>query len=535
MKVLIFVCLMFVLNMSIKSQTSSDESEGTVSYVSSQNTYVKFKSTLGLSIGDTLFYYQNIQLIPTLIIKNLSSTSVVCSSINAKQFKVNDKIISKRKKVEKPEEIKKISIKDSLLTITDSTVLPEKGKPKTISYKQKINGQIGISSYSNFSNTPAISSYIANYSVSLNVSNIADSKFSFESNILFRQENGEWSEVQKNIFKGLKIYNLLLKYDLKNSFFVSFGRKINPNISNIGALDGLQTEKSFKKYYVGGFVGSRPNYSDYSFDFNLMQFGAYIGHNILLAKGNMQNSLAVVEQKNHSKTDRRFIYFQHSNSILKNVFMFYSLELDMYKIVNEQKMNTLSLTSSYFSLRYRPTKKLTLSGTYDSRKNVIYYETDKIYLSTLIESETRQGFSFQANYSISQNLNTGAKVGYRFQKSDPRPTKNAMMFVSHRNLFKSQISTNLTVTMLESNYLKGNIYSIRFLRGFNSGRINLGLGYSFVNYNVLYNELPFKQHIADFNISSEIIKKIYFSLNFETSYEKPNQFYRLYLQLRKRF
>ncbi|MFZ4400017.1 MAG: hypothetical protein ACOYO1_08295, partial [Bacteroidales bacterium] len=83
--------------------------------------------------------------------------------------------------------------------------------------------------------------------------------------------------------------------------------------------------------------------------------------------------------------------------------------------------------------------------------------------------------------------------------------------------------------------LNGNIYNIRFNRGFNSGKINLGLGYSFVNYKIRYSELPLRQHIADANLSTAIFNKTFLSINFETDYEKPNQFYRLYLQLRKRF
>ncbi|MFZ4740489.1 MAG: hypothetical protein ACOYLE_04945 [Bacteroidales bacterium] len=532
MKYLFIIIFVFMSSLGIKAQITS---EGTVSFVSSQSTYIKYKSTAGFLIGDTLFTSINNQLIPALLIKNLSSTSVVCSSISSYKFNINDKIYAKSKVQSKSQEKEKTLNRDTLPKTLDSTIFAEKEKVKVTSHKQRISGQIGVSSSSNFSNTPTSSSYIANYSLSLNINNIADSKLSFESNILYRQENGEWSNVQKNIFNGLKIYNLSLKYDINKSSFISFGRKINSNISNIGAIDGLQYEKSIKSFYIGGFLGSRPHYSDYSFNINLMQFGAYFGHNFLTSKGSMQNSISIVEQTNHSKTDRRFLYFQHSNSLVKNVHIFYSLELDLYKVINGQKQNTLSLTSNYFSLRYRPFKKLSLSGTYDSRKNVIYYETDKNYLSTLIESETRQGLSIQANYTITQKIYAGAKVGYRFQKSDPRPTKNSNVFISFKDIFKSQLSTILSITMLESNYLNGNIYNVRFSRGFKSGKIDVGVGYSFVNYKILNSELPFKQHTADINISTEIIKKLFLSLNFETNYEKPNYFHRLYLQLRKRF
>jgi len=535
MRSLIVIVFLFLNFMFVNAQTINDDTEGIVSFISSQSTYVKFQSTIGLSIGDTLYSVKNNLLTPSLIINNLSSKSVVCSTLNDFKFVINDKIIAKPK-IKSLNIEKKIIIKnDTLIKQNDTVTISDLSNIKPKNLKQKINGQFSVSSFSNFSNTPAKNSYIANYVLHFAINNIAESRFSMESNILFRQENGEWNNVQNNIFNGLKIYSLSLKYDFKNNTYVSIGRKINPNISNIGAIDGLQFEKTFKKLYTGGFLGSRPHYTDYSYNLNLMQYGAYIGHNLQTGKGNIQNSLAIVEQRNNSKTDRRFIYFQHSNSLIKNINMFYSLELDLYKVLNGQNQNTLSLTTSYLSIRYRPFRKLNISGTYDSRKNVIYYETDKNYLNSIIESESRQGIGFLTNYSISQNIFTGIRLGYRYQKADINASKNANFFITHSDVFKSKISTTLSVTALESNYMNGNIYNIRFSRSFKSGKINLSSGYSFVNYKILNNELAFKQHIADLSFSSEFIKKMFLSANFETSFEKPNQFYRLYLQLRKRF
>jgi hypothetical protein len=449
------------------------------------------------------------------------------------KFKINDNITAKRRiENKKPEKIKEI-VKDTLLVDTDST---KNNKKKENLNKQKIFGRIAVSSISNFSKTPSHNTYVYNYSLSFNINNIANSKLSFESNILFRQENGKSSDVQTNIFNGLKIYNLALKYEIGKNSFVSLGRRINSNISNIGAIDGLQIEKSFGNLTTGAFVGSRPHYLDYSFNFNLMQYGAFLGHNLQTPKRNMQNSLAVVQQTNNSKVDRRFVYFQHTSSLLKNVNIFYSLELDFYKVLlNGQNQNSLSLTNTYFSLRYRPFRKFTLSGTYDSRKNIIYYETDKNYLAALLETESRQGYGLQANYNIAKNLNFGAKVGYRFQKKDPRPSKNVYAFLSHNNLFKSKISSTLSATILETTYLNGNVYNLRFSRNLISDKMNISLGYSYVNYQIQKAEASLIQHIAELSISTEIIKKLTFSLNFETDYEKPNQYFRLYMQLRKRF
>lgn len=532
MKNLLIIFFVIIWGYCAKAQTNSENVEGTVSFLSSQSVYVKFKSTSGILIGDTLFTINNNSLVPAMIVKNLSSTSIVCSPIISIKFNVNDNLTAKRRvENKKPEKVKEI--KDTLLVETDTT---KKNNSKVNLNQQKIFGRIAVSSISNFSKTESHDSYIYNYSLSFNINNIANTKFSLESNILFRQEIGKSSEVQANIFNGLKIYNLALKYDIGKNSYVSLGRRINSNISNIGAIDGLQIEKSLGAFSVGGFVGSRPHYLDYSFNFNLMQYGAYLGHNFQTPKRNMQNSLSFVEQTNNSKTDRRFLYFQHTSSLLKNVNIYYSLELDLYKVlVTEQKQNTLSLTNTYFSLRYRPFKRLTLSGTYDSRKNIIYYETDKSYLATLLETESRQGYGLQLNYNIAKNLYFGAKVGYKFQKKDLRPSKNGYAFISHNNLFKSKVSSTLTATILETTYLNGNIFNLRFSRSLISERINFGIGYSYANYQIQKAEKPLIQHIAELNISAEILKKLSLSLNFEINYEKPIQYNRLYLQIRKRF
>jgi regulatory protein YycI of two-component signal transduction system YycFG len=186
-------------------------------------------------------------------------------------------------------------------------------------------------------------------------------------------------------------------------------------------------------------------------------------------------------------------------------------------------------------LRFRPNKKITLSGTYDSRRNIIYFESDKNFLSTYIDNETRQGISFQANYNITQDIYTGARAGYRTSNNDTKPTKNVYIYISHSSLFHSSISTLLSLTKLETNYLNGDIYNVDLSRSFLKGKMNAGLGYRFVNYSIINRELPLKQHITNINLTTEIIKKLYFTFNVESNYEDTNHFYRLFFQLRKRF
>lgn len=537
MKLSAFAGLVIIFCLSVKAQTTSNEAEGVVSYITSQNIYVRYSSTAGIKAGDTLYFRSDNKLLPALVVSSLSSTSAVCILIADKQMNVNDKVIAKRNIQPKENFLPKpVVINDSIIE-KDTTTISTKDTvtAKTPSRKQDIYGYARIYNYSNFTNTPAPISYVNGMAFSFNIKNIADSKFSLESNMLFRLKNDEWEETKSNVFNSLKIYNISVKYDVTKSLFLILGRKINPNISNIGALDGLQAQKSFKGLFVGLFAGARPDYEDYGFNFNLFQYGAYVGYDFRTVKRDMMNSLAYVEQMNDFNTDRRFLYFQHNSNLLKNVNVFVTAEMDLFKIVNEQKQNDFSLTNLYCAIRWRPVKKLSLTGTYDARNNVIYYETYKDYLSTMIEVQTRQGYGFQMNYNMAKYLSAGFRVGYRFQQKDPRPTKNAYLYITYSNIARSLISITVSSTILETSYLQGNVYNGRLSRPFNKGKMHVGCGYSYVDYKIVNDQSPFVQHIADINFTTQIYKKLSLALNTEANFEDKNQFYRLYVQLKQRF
>ncbi len=179
-------------------------------------------------------------------------------------------------------------------------------------------GSISVNSYSDFSNTEVPDSQRFRYTLSLNAPNIGGSRFSFESYISFRHKSGEWQEVKNDIFSALKIYNLALRYDLNKSTRFSFGRRINPRISSIGAMDGIQFEKSVKNFKIGILAGSRPDYQNYGFNPTISVWRLSCIQYRECGKFT-ESSVAYVEQTNNFKTDRRFLYFQHSNNLIKNL------------------------------------------------------------------------------------------------------------------------------------------------------------------------------------------------------------------------
>jgi len=540
MKNLLPVFLLLFSVLSLRGQIPGEAPEGTISYITSQNVYVKFQSTAGISVGDTLFLPEQTKLVPVLVVKDLSSISCVCTPITTMQLAVNDKITSQRKTIQ-PAEKNEIAVepKPKTVEIKQDTVTANRNIPPLPT--QNISGRISLASYSNFSNVSDFSQRMR-YTFSLNAQNIGDSKLSGETYISFVHKLKEWGELQNDIFNGLKIYSLAFNYAINRNNNVWIGRKINPRLSNVGAVDGIQVETKLKSLTAGIVAGTRPDYLNYSFNAKLLQYGGYFGHDFTNKKGGiMQSSVAFMEQTNNGNTDRRFVYLQHSNSLMPNLYFFGSMEFDLYnKALNLQDSsytqdNTPSLSNLYVSLRYKVIKQLSVSLSYSERQNIIYYETYKTIVDQLLEAATMKGYMFQVTVRPTKYLSIGANAGYRFSKPDPKATKNLYTYLTYSNLPWINASATISATLLETAYLSGSIYSAGFSRDLIPGKLYGGLNYRYVNYKFLYNDTPLVQHMAEMNLTWRMLKKLSCSMNYEGTFEKGKNYDRIYVNVTQRF
>ncbi|MFZ4548664.1 MAG: hypothetical protein ACOYN4_14555 [Bacteroidales bacterium] len=542
MKNLLPVIILLLLGFNSNAQTLGETKEGTISYVTSQSVYVKFESTENIAVGDTLFMVKEQKKTPILIVKELSSISCVCTPISSKQLLVND-IVTSSGKINKPAIPSEIEVAPIPVSVVEKTISDSVKKDLPTQPKQNVSGRISVSSYSNFSNVSDFSQRMR-YNLSLNVQNIGDSKLSAETYISFAHKINEWNDVQADIFNALKIYSLSINYAFNKNNSVWLGRKINPRLSNVGAIDGLQYETKFKSFTTGIFAGTRPDYMNYGFNANLLQYGGYFGHDYTNKNGgNTQTSVAFVEQTNNGNTDRRFAYLQHSNTLVKNISFFGSVEFDLFNKVREisgmdtayVKSSSPNLSNLYVSLRYRVIKQLTLSISYSARQNIVYYETYKSIIDQLLEQASMQGYMFQVNVRPIKNMTIGANVGYRYSKPDPRPTKNLYSYLTYSNLPWINASATLSATFMETSYLSGNIYSLGLSRDLIPGKVYGGIGYRYVNYKFVSAETPLVQNMAELNLTWRILKKLSLSANYEGTFEKSTNYDRIYVNLTQRF
>jgi hypothetical protein len=533
MKKILLIIFSFLFYTGTQGQSVEDNLVGKVSFISSQNIYVKFKSTSGISAGDTLFVYEGEKLIPAFVVNSLSSTSCLCSKIPGLSVPVDHIVVAVIKKAGIPDPEAQVNRPSD--TVEPAAIVADTSQTETVRKGTKLRGSFSAASYSDFSDTDASDSQRFRYTLALNTGNIGGSGLSFDTYISFRHKAGEWQSVTNDIFSALKIYNLSARYEINKTMSLSAGRKVNHRISNIGAMDGIQFEKSVNNFSFGILAGSRPDYTNYGFDLSLFQYGAYLSLNTNSSGRYTESTMAFMEQTNNFVTDRRFVYLQHSNTLIRNLRFFSTLELDLYKLVNDVPESTLDLTGLYLSLSYKVAKGVSVIGSYDARKNVVYYETYKTFTDRILEEELRQGYRLSGNWRISGNMNMGLQGGYRFLKSDPHPSANVSGYFTWSNVPGVNLSATLSATWLQSNYVNARIAGLNIRKDMPGGNFQIGAGYHFSDNTLPESQTGFVQHIGEMNIYWQPLQKLSLSLNYEGTAESGNMFHRLYLQLRKRF
>jgi len=540
MKRSVLTILVILTILNLYGQGERPIAEGKVSYITLQNIYVKFETSGLVQPGDTVFIRKDQGLIPLFVSESVSSLSCVGKPIAKTDIKVSDVVVIKVKKSQKsapqkdkiPTELSSLR-KDSAQT--QNSKLPAKTIPGS-ERKERIRGRLSASSYSSFSNTSDLNQRMR-YTFTLSADHISGGRVSTDTYITFTHKLNDWATVQSNIFNALKIYSLSVNYDVTNKTQIAVGRKINPKIASIGAIDGLQVETKAGNFTFGAVAGTSPDYTDYSFNPKQFEYGGYLSHEINNKSGNMSTSLAFFQQTSHGMTDRRFVYFQHDNSLIKNINLFVSADVDLYALKDSVPTNTISLTSIYLSLRYRVSKQVSAYLSYDARKNVIYYETFKNYLDLLLQDATRQGYQLRINYRPSNSISSSLTGGYRFQKNDIHPMLNINGFLTFSKVPGINSSVTFSTNWIKSSYVDGMIYGVQLDKELVPSKLSGGINYRLVDNKYLNaNSGPRSlQHMAALEFSWQISKKMYFSANYDGTFEKSNKYHSIYVSLTQRF
>jgi hypothetical protein len=532
----ILVCTGMLFSTSIFSQSRDTMIKGVISFVSPKNTYVKFDNTNAIKNGDTLYISTEPGLKPVFVVINKSSTSCVCTPLTELKLTQSTELLFKYSYVPVSEASRQVS-KPPKEIVKNPEQDTSKKIQKTSSVKDNDwKGRLTLSSYSGFSDIIKTPSHRLTYTLSLGGDRIGKTGLSIESYISFRHKIGEWYKVKENINDALKIYALAARYQFKNNLEVSLGRRINYRLSSMGAIDGIQVEKGFQHFIIGVVAGSRPDYYDYGVNLKYFETGAFIGHNLNIGnKLNIENTLAIVNQLNHGKTDRRFLHFQHSSTLFNNLSLFSSMEFDMYQKINDVESNTLRLSNIYLTLRYRFSRKLSFSASYDARSFIIYYETDKNAIDRLLEEATRQGLRLQINYQPFRMLSLGVSGNLRFQKDHLNESKNLNGYLTYSNIPLLNCSVNITSNYLQTQYLESKVIGLTLSRDIISSRVYGDVYYRLADYNYFNSEYGSTQRMIGLNLSYRVNNTLSFNAYGEETFEQNSRYLIVNLRAMLRF
>lgn len=464
---------------------------GEISFISGDNIYIRFASTRNISPGDTLFYQDEaLGEQACLMVVNKSSVSCIAKQISDCSLSKGQVFYLKKKEVKK-EKTAKVADKEQVdppatekLTVTEET---EAGETKKT---ERIYARLSAASYSIFSpenekqgNTRMIGR------VNFDMENIAESNFSLESYFNY-QENLRFYDDFSGYNRRFNIYDLALNYQAE-SLQVSLGRKINRKASSLGAIDGLQGEYMHKGFYVGALAGFRPDFQDFGLNTDLFQYGAYLGLEKGGKKFRSQLTVGFLEQRNKGAIDRRYLYLQSSNQIGGRLHVFASTEVDLYENFDTATAQTgIQLSSLFISSNLKITDWWRVFGSYDTRRQVIFFETYDTEIERLLANqEARQGLRLRSNFRLGKRTNVGLSYNSRFQQNAGVQGGNLQAYVSYRRLPWIGGAISYRFNLNSTLYLRSEVNSARYSRYFAKGKLYSAIYYRYLSYLYLNREI----------------------------------------------
>jgi len=532
MRIIFALAFLAVLSVSLFAQKTGEEREGKVTFISTQNVYVEYASTEGIAAGDTLWLKNNGSKLPAVLAGFISSKSVAGSRIGDAKLEKGTPLFAYPSVVKHEEPV--------VVNVDPTPVITPEQKEKSRNFKpvekKNYRGRFSVSSYSDLSNLTGVPGYQRwRYAFSFSADKIDGSAFSFSSYTTFSYLTRDWSRDGYDLGRMLKIYDLKVGYQVDSLSSLSAGRFINRNISNIGAVDGVLYERSFGRRWSGGvFAGSRPNTWDYGYNFKLFQTGLYVAFEDSLGAGTTENTVGFVNQTNDSKTDRRYIYLQHVSNPVKSLSLFASSEVDLYTIEAGEGKTKPDLTNFFLSARYAFSREYNINVSYDIRKNVIYYETFRTFIDSVLFNETLQGLRFGFNTSAIKNFSISLRAGFRNMGKDKRSSNDFGANIFWMTLPYIDGSANANISFNKSSYVEGLNYGVTYSRNITED-IYSSAGYRRIDYTFPVNSTKLSHDILSLDLNYNISKAFNLGFNYEGVFESSSTYSRFFVDLTTRF
>jgi hypothetical protein len=172
---------------------------------------------------------------------------------------------------------------------------------------------------------------------------------------------------------------------------ITLGRQFAPGLAAVGMFDGVLAELNTPGWTTAVFTGSQPEPLQLNFSTDVLELGGYVQrHNRTGSARQWSATFGVSGSYQDAHANREFAFLQGFFSGPRFSVLF-SQEIDYYRWWKRAPgMASVSLTSTFATLRYRASDAVTLHAGFDNRRNVLLYR-DVVSLVTAFDDAFRQG------------------------------------------------------------------------------------------------------------------------------------------------
>jgi len=519
---MILILSFFISNLPAQVKTKI---YGQVTFTSSQYVYLKFKSTEGINIKDTLFSLSTNQ--PAAIAQFLSSTSVAAKPLI--ELKVGDSLYA----FILFEKDTSLIAKDSI-TKNDSSFSQEISNSKLIQREsiksKKYNLRMSIQSYGDVNDFENTNRY--RYSFAYQKDEFLSDNIDVDLYFIVNY-NQRKTFPRNDVRDFLKIYSASLDYRFNENHSIKIGRSLNPYIFAAGSIDGIQYLFNTGTNHLGCILGSRPNYTNYWFKPDLFQAGVFYNRVDSISSTSMDNSIAFIEQTNKFKPDRRFIYFQHRNDFIPSTNIFLSSEFDFFYVNKGTISKKINLSSLYSMINVRPHRIISFNLSYDSRRNVYFLESFKNSIDSLIENELRQGFRISTFIRPISLLFINLQYSQRETRKDQKSSNNYGATIGFNYLPIVKTNLSLSYYNYQTSFIDGKNYSIYLSKNLFDDVLMTG-NFRLYEFTQVQSQRKFIDRFVELGLFINIIKNLSLSIDFEQKLNNEKSGY-LMIDLTNRF
>ncbi len=457
---------------------------GIVSYVSSENVYVRFSSTEGIRVLDTLFFNR----LPALQVVKKSSISTINRRIGKMELNLGDTLYVYVIDEEKPnlDTIKRDGT-NQIIRFADTITQRIQSKKK----EQKSwewDGLLGLSSRYNQTFLSEANRSLTRQFLRFSVSGKSnDAKIPLNVNLMgnYQHFNSAFSEREYPKLGRLNIFQANIDYDINANLAVQVGRSFQTGLSSVGALDAANIRFKSGGFQIETVAGFSPDLSNYAPSFERPVYGVNAQFAKFEKDLKWHLGLGWFDQQFKGVLDRR-LWIGQGSIYLPKGNLYFLLEGDATNGFSQHRMQSV-----FVSGRLRITPKWSIFSSYDTRLPWIFWSSfDRLSIDALMERESQQGWrtritlksgkytSWGFHATLRQRQNTsqmllggfsvdqrklfwkGSSLSYRMNAADYGVWQNVQQFVRLRQTFKAwDISAFYRSVLFARRYTIGSLFN----------------------------------------------------------------------------